>query len=231
LIPVARVPAPTVLKINAARWSSKFKALYTDPTATKEKIKNAQNKYRHPEIKNVLDKKMFHGKCAYCESKITVVDYGDIEHFFPKSKYIDKIFEWSNLLLSCKICNDANHKGTEFPLDSNGDPLLIDPTDGATNPNKHLEFVWDDVAGLASIYGRDQRGKTVEMIFDLNGIRGRKELIAHRSKYVKRLFALLRFAQSGDEGAIALLHECCDSNAEYSAFARVYIHPNLPNPN
>ena len=27
-----------------------------------------------------------HGKCAYCESKIKHIDYGDIEHILPKNK-------------------------------------------------------------------------------------------------------------------------------------------------
>lgn len=227
MIPVLRSPQPSILQKKASDWLATFKALSTDPNATKEQINNAQNKYRHAQIKDALVQ-MFYGKCAYCESKITVVTYGAIEHFFPKSTYIDLTFEWSNLLLSCDMCNDAGHKGTRFPLDKNGNPLLIDPTDGITNPNMHLKFVWDAVAGLASVYGLDERGKTVETIFDLNGIGGRKELMAHRSKYVKRLFALLRLARKGDPEAIELLEEACKPNAEYSAFALIHIRPNLP---
>jgi uncharacterized protein (TIGR02646 family) len=241
LIPVLRSSKPGILQRNSIKWLTKLKEeqtqyqnLKNDPNADKLKLKkakklidNAQNKYRHPEIKTSLVD-IFNGKCAYCESKITVVTYGSVEHFYPKSVYIDLTFEWRNLLLSCDICNNSNHKGVKFPLDRNGDALLIDPTDGKTNPMTHLEFIWDGIAGLASVYGRDQRGKAVETIFDLNGINGRKELINHRSKYVKRLFALLRLAQSGDEDAIALLKESCDSSAEYSAFALAHIHPYLP---
>lgn len=241
MIPVPRNSEPSVLHKNSAKWLTKlrkehaaYQALKGDPNAkesdirqAKKRFDNAQSKYGHPEIKQALDT-MFNGKCAYCESKITVVTYGAIEHFFPKSVYVDLTFDWNNLLLSCDRCNDANHKGTKFPLDAAGDPLLIDPTDGKTNPDSHLDFFWDDIAGLASVYGRDRRGQTVETIFDLNGINGRKELMNHRSNYIKRLFALLRLAQSGDTEATALLQESCDSSAEYSAFARVYIRPHLP---
>jgi uncharacterized protein (TIGR02646 family) len=226
LISVTRSSQPAVLQKNAASWLSKLKAPSSAPNTPKEQLKKAQNKYRHAQIKDALVN-MFHGKCAYCESKITVVTYGAIEHFYPKSKYVDLTFEWSNLLLSCDVCNNANHKGTKFPLDAKGNPLLIDPTDENTDPNKHLEFDWDAIAGLASVYGRDERGETVETIFDLNGMNGRRELVAHRSQYVKKLFALLRLARSGDEGAIALLKESCDSSAEYSAFALVHIRPYL----
>jgi hypothetical protein len=172
---------------------------------------------------------MFNGKCAYCESKITVVTYGAIEHFYPKSQYPDLTFTWKNLLLSCDKCNDANHKGTNFPLDDiTGNPLLIDPTDGVTDPNTHLEFIWDEIAKLASVYGRDQRGTIVEHIFDLNGLRGRKELINHRSQYIKKLLALLRLAKQGDSEALSLLQEACQLGAEYYAFASIYILPHLP---
>ena len=180
MIPVTRTPQPQILKRNAAKWLEKLKeednvyqTLKADPETTKADIQNAkkrfnniQNKYCHPEIKDQLVT-MFHGKCAYCESKITVVTYGAIEHFFPKCLYPDRTFEWSNFLLSCDRCNDVNHKGTRFPVDSQGNPLLINPTDGSTDPNAHLEFVWDNISGLASIYGRDERGEIVVDIFDL----------------------------------------------------------------
>jgi uncharacterized protein (TIGR02646 family) len=241
LIPVARSSQPSVLSKNSTKWLDKLnqqqlqlQMLENDPNTgeaqiqkVKKCVDNAQKKYSHTQIKSALVD-MFYGKCAYCESKITVVTYGAIEHFYPKSVYVNLTFEWKNLLLSCDICNDAGHKGTKFPLDLNGNPLLIDSTDGITNPNTHLEFIWDSVAGLASVYGRDDRGKAVETIFDLNGLKGRKELVAHRSKYVKRLFALLRLAQTGDSEAIALLIESCHPSAEYSAFSLVYIHQHIP---
>jgi uncharacterized protein (TIGR02646 family) len=226
MIHVARTSQPKALQKNADRWLLKLQEISGNLSSTKQQIENAQNKYRHDQVKDALVT-MFHGKCAYCESKITVVTYGAIEHFRPKSIYPNLTFAWENLLLSCDRCNDASHKGTKFPLDNQGHPLLIDPTEPATEPSKHLEFSWDAVAGIASVYGRDQRGRTVENIFDLNGTRGRTELINHRSRYVKRLLALLRLAQSGDREAITLLQEACESNAEYSAFAITYILPYL----
>lgn len=226
MITVRRPPRPRVLDRNAARWLTDLQNVLALPAPTKQQIARAQNRYHHSGVKQALVA-MFHGKCAYCESKITVVTYGAIEHFRPKSQYTDLTFAWENFLLSCDVCNDAGHKGTNFPLDEHGDPLLIDPTDGMTDPQAHLDFVWDDVAGLASIFGRDERGRAVESIFDLNGLRGRRELIDHRSRYVKRLFALMRFAQQGDAEAIELLREAVQPDAEYCAFARVHIQPYL----
>jgi uncharacterized protein (TIGR02646 family) len=195
----------TVLQRYADNWLinlqltlTELQQLENDPQATeqakkqaKTTVKNSQKKYNHPEVKTALVQ-MFHGKCAYCESQITVVSYGNIEHFYPKGKFSDKTFDWENLLLSCDICNNPRHKGDRFPIDPNGQPLLIDPTDVVTDPTRHLRFDWDAKARLASIYGLDERGKEVERTFDLNGIKGRKALIRARSEYVEKLFILLK---------------------------------------
>lgn len=228
MIPVPRTPKPPVLVRNAAKWLAKLQVVQGSTAATKADIKKAMNKYQHEEIKVTLVA-MFHGKCAYCESKITHITYGDIEHFRPKSdpRYAHLIFEWENLLLSCSICNNSAHKGAKFPLDASGNPVLIDPTDGVTDPNAHLEFAWDAVAGLATVYGYDTRGQEVERIFDFNGV-GRKELIRDRSYHVKTLMALLPYAQKGDLKAIDILKEACQPDAKYSAFARLLILPHLP---
>ena len=60
--------------------------------------------YKHPDNKIALKNSTF-GKCMYCESKITHIDYGDIEHIKPKSKYPTLKFTWSNLGFACTVCN------------------------------------------------------------------------------------------------------------------------------
>ena len=243
MIKVQRTQEPNVLRRNSARWLTVLQSAYNelaqienDPQSTEQqkkqaqaKVKKAQSKYNHPMVKNTLER-MFYGKCAYCESKITVVTYGQIEHFYPKgdTQYRHKTFEWNNLLLSCDICNNAQHKGTRFPLDVNGNPVLIDPSDGLTDPNIHLLFSWDGHAKIASIYGRDARGPEIEHVFDLNGVRGRKELIRERSNHVKKLIVLLRFAEAGNAEAEQILKDACQPDAPYSAFALTHIAPFIP---
>jgi uncharacterized protein (TIGR02646 family) len=241
MIYVHRTSEPQVLRQSGSRWQAELQAAMTelerleiDPLATtqakrqaKTKIEKTQQKYRHREIKTALVR-MFHGKCAYCESPITVVTYGHIEHFYPKGdrRYTTKTFAWDNLLLSCDICNNPRHKGTKFPLDTNGTPLLINPTNN--NPLSHFKFSWDGRTGLAYIYGLDARGREVEQVFDFNGIKGRKELIKARSEYVKKLMVILKLAQQGDTEAVVILKDSCKSDAPYSAFALTYIAPHLP---
>ncbi len=68
-----------------------------------------------------------HDKCFLCESKITHIDYGDVEHFRPKKAFQQNAkenltfpgyywlaYDWKNLFLVCKICNQR-HKKNLFP--------------------------------------------------------------------------------------------------------------------
>jgi len=54
-----------------------------------------------------------HNKCAYCESDITTVSYGDVEHYRPKSVYWWLAYVYDNYLASCAICNQR-FKGKKF---------------------------------------------------------------------------------------------------------------------
>jgi len=62
--------------------------------------------YKHPNNKAALISASF-DKCMYCESKISHVYYGDIEHIKPKSKYPELKYKWDNLGYVCAKCNGA----------------------------------------------------------------------------------------------------------------------------
>jgi uncharacterized protein (TIGR02646 family) len=62
-------------------------------------------------------------RCMFCEDSRGT----DIDHYWPKLRYPEKAFLWVNFVLSCAGCN--RQKGEQFPLDANGNPLLINPTE------------------------------------------------------------------------------------------------------
>ncbi len=62
------------------------------------------------------------GKCAYCESPTSVVAYGDVEHFRPKSKYWWLAYCYENYLPACTVCNQR-YKRDEFLVGPKGKPL------------------------------------------------------------------------------------------------------------
>ena len=174
MIRIDREPKPSVLQKNDEKWLNKLLN-----AQTKEERKRAENKYRHPEIKETLVK-MFNGKCAYCESKITHIDYGHIEHYRPKSKFREFTSEWANLLLACGVCNGAKYKGVKFPEADASGPI-VNPCED--NPNVHLKFVWDSKNFVASVYGISPRGELTELTLGLN----RDELREYRSEQIKNL--------------------------------------------
>lgn len=83
--------------------------------------------YASPMIKQAIIQSSY-GRCAYCETLIHQSQYGDVEHFRPKSAYVNDIEEalnypgyyWlayspENLLFSCATCNEA-YKKNYFPI-------------------------------------------------------------------------------------------------------------------
>ena len=69
----------------------------------------------------------------YCEGSQGT----DIDHFEPRSRNPEQAFVWDNYLLACSHCN-STEKREQFPVDEEGQPLLIDPTDGDDDPRDHL---------------------------------------------------------------------------------------------
>lgn len=80
--------------------------------------------YGHESVKAELIKAQ-HAKCCFCESKITHIAYGDVEHFRPKAGYRQHpddplgrpgyywlAYDWSNLYLACQLCNQRFKKTT-----------------------------------------------------------------------------------------------------------------------
>lgn len=63
-----------------------------------------------------------HGKCAFCEAPTTATNYGDVEHYRPKSKFLWYAYCYENFLLSCRLCNGA--KSDKFDADN----VFADPT-------------------------------------------------------------------------------------------------------
>jgi 5-methylcytosine-specific restriction endonuclease McrA len=67
--------------------------------------------YRDTRVKAILRAETY-DKCAYCESKIAHIYFGDVEHIIPKSVRPDLTFEHANLAFVCAMCN--NNKGAFY---------------------------------------------------------------------------------------------------------------------
>lgn len=205
--------------------------------------------YGDSSVKNEL-KKAQHGKCAFCESKITHISYGDVEHFRPKGGFKNDekdtlsnvgyywlAYEWTNLLLSCQICNQR-YKKNLFPLSnkksraknhkediSKEKLVFINPYEEDTRNhigfNKELPF------------GKTKRGKiTIESL----GL-DRKELNEQRLikfKTLETINSLILVANNTGNSSLTEIIQAKDylvsltnSNSEYSAMIDDAIKANF----
>jgi len=153
---------------------------------------------------------MFNEKCAYCESSITHIDFGAIEHFKPKSRFPLLSLSWNNLFFSCNICNSQNYKGDKW-YSSNQDGPLVNPVDD--DPRKHFKFEYDEDTGLAIVKAKTRRGKLTIETLGLN----RVALLRRRSDYIRRLTALLLNSEA-DCGTLQDIFAIEFGVEEYSAF-------------
>jgi len=123
MIKVDRLDCPDILKIGLApisngqsetadailffRDTANEGAKYRKMGKRGDRINESYTAYADKTVRELLNK-MFHGKCAYCESRIIAIYNGDIEHFRPKGRYYWLAADWENLLFACPFCNQTH---------------------------------------------------------------------------------------------------------------------------
>lgn len=157
MIKLKRPPEPEILSVNAASWTQGIMSLvktYGDYKSIPKAEKEAALKfYRHEDIKAALKESSFK-KCAFCEGIPDETGFAEVEHFHPKSIYTNKVFEWTNLLYSCKACNNSklSHDTQKEPIIN---PYDLDPRDCFT----YTDIMIEPVAGASY----DIAQKTIEV--------------------------------------------------------------------
>ncbi|WP_179998174.1 MULTISPECIES: HNH endonuclease [unclassified Acinetobacter] len=155
------VNAPQILQDKQKEWTDHLLSLVSKYGSYKEIPKeekaSALSHYRHKDITTPLFDSSYQ-KCAFCES--TPKDSGNIEveHFYPKSIYHDKTFDWENFLPSCRKCNDS-----KLAHDVGVEPIL-NPYESDFDPSEHFEFT------LARMKGKTEIAK---MTIDVCGLKSR----------------------------------------------------------
>ena len=138
-------------------------------------------------------------RCMYC-----LDSHGsDVEHFWPKSHYPDRMYQWENLLLCCAPCGRI--KGVQFPL-SNANPLLLNPT--TDKPWESLDF--DPETGIICARFDAQRnaycprGEATVEVLQLD----RREALSRRYlKTLKRISKVVETALANTQMQAVILME------------------------
>ena len=210
MIELSKLPEPHILAVNADIWT---KAILEKQENGLEPTKAEMNRYNQPAIKQVLIAET-EGKCAYCESKILHVTFGDIEHITPKSSDLAVRFLWSNLTLACDVCNQRK---------SNIEGLLDPYTD---NPGDYLQFIGDLVLP-ADCDGKGFRTYTV-LALNRPALRERRY---ERLAYIERLLVGI-VAQTDPELVEVLRQDLCNNElrdgSEFAAAVRNYVDMRAP---
>jgi uncharacterized protein (TIGR02646 family) len=170
MINLVKGPKPAILEANDVAWTQ---VLVEKIEKGEKPTDNEKNKYRHADIKAALIKETF-GKCAYCESKLLHITYGDIEHIIPKSLQINKTFDWNNLTLACDKCN-TNKTNSDVNHDNFVDPYIH-------NPSEYFYFAGPLLLNQMGKY----QARMMEIKLDLN----RAELFEKRREKINYLKSL-----------------------------------------
>lgn len=199
--------------------------------------------YAHKSVKKALIRAQ-HDKCFLCESKITHIAYGDVEHFRPKAGYRQNkgdalqqpgyfrlAYEWSNLFLACQICNQVFKKNL-FPLANpktratshrkpwrKEDALYIDPT--VDKPEQLISFRKEVP------YPIDNHPRARATIEDLGLARPKlNERRLERYELLEQLYnvAYRTPATPDSPRAKAYLTKAIVDSAEYASMARAAIN-------
>lgn len=126
MIGLNKIAKPQSLVNNGVAWT---KDLMDEYYQTGNINKTKQGRYNQTDVKGAV-KLETKEKCAYCESKVTHIYPGDIEHIIPKAVYPRLTFSWDNLTFGCYWCNNKKRN-----FISKGCMLLNPYKD---NPTEHL---------------------------------------------------------------------------------------------
>ena len=195
-----------------------------------------------------------HFKCVFCESRIKETMYGDVEHFRPKGGwkqnasdvlqqpgYYWLAYEWSNLTLSCQLCNQE-YKKNHFPLlnpkrrakshlddFTREQPVLVDPT--RENPEEFIEF-HEEVARGIDAQGRGLRTIEILKLDRFDEVRRDHLTTVRRMQRVVKSFEGV--PMNPEQAAAvaecqAFLAECQEDGAVFAAMCRCAVKDTLHN--
>ena len=115
------ITAPPSLTVTGCAGALEMERYAQHEAEPSPKPKFTFRAYKAEDVRHSLEA-LFHGKCAYCESRSDVTAPVDVEHFRPKGAARDGSHNgywwlaatWSNLLPSCIDCN--RRRGQPTPV-------------------------------------------------------------------------------------------------------------------
>lgn len=211
---IKKLKKPRILVLNAEKWTQEYCSCLS---AGQEPSNEVATRYKDPTIKTTLEQET-HEKCAYCESKIKHITYGDIEHILPKNKDArpDLYVEWNNLTLACEQCNRSGKRTYYKPQMPLINPYVDDP-----------EKYFNDIGPLIMPIPGNDRAYVTRNILKLN----RPPLVERRTERIASVEPLLNsWAKEQDTVVKELLeqqlHDEYAKDKEFSSTIKAYLKAN-----
>ena len=233
MIHVERLLLPPELQVGLREASDKVIARYRAFVSDPQKRFDVSRYDAWRPTREFL-KQVFHGKCAYCESRVGATGADHVDHFRPKGNalgldgqshpfhYVWFANTWENLYLVCRTCN--MNKGNQFPLEDetrriklegpiwDERPLLLDPCQDW--PEEHLAFEED-----GRVRALSRRGEVSVQIYGLN----RGELVDERKRVAEDLAFHIDAWDDSRAQVAGRLRRMIEASAPFAGFARQYL--------
>ncbi|MCM1543074.1 MAG: hypothetical protein NC121_17700 [Blautia sp.] len=135
-------------------------------------------------MKSLFEKNSYFVCPACLTEQTNLMEYGEVDHYFPKKDYPALVFHPVNLTAICGECNGFRVKGTKNPFRMGNLTELYIPYLRAAEEEVELEIRWVEEKGEA---GKSRRVRKMMMV---PGIPDASGLIDKRIRNMDELYAL-----------------------------------------
>ena len=209
MISIELAPKPQILVSFGAVWGQEYEKSVENGDSTR------LARYRHDDVRDALREET-RKKCAYCESKLEHVSYSHIEHILPKEKFPLLVCEWSNLTLSCQVCN--TNKSDYYDQEA----MLLNPY--VDEVDLHVVYYGP------MVIDRSDRGRLTIAKLKLN----RPDLLYQRQEALADVLRIVELVVAHASNAPikkALMEDLVSKiskEAEYSSCVNKFVHAEAP---
>ena len=204
---VDRGPEPSRLESVRDRYTSRWIDFYEN------EVGNKPTDSRWRDFREELGQ-LFLLQCGYCESFCR----GEVDHFRPKVRFPQLVYEWPNWVFACSACNQA--KSDKWPAEG-----YVDPCAASESCSPENYFTFDTETGeIVPLHDLDQARyeKAIAMIDDLN-LNG-EEHMKRRDRLLKALAAIMPADPSDETPTIDRWRRIISSReSDSSSLARVWL--------
>ena len=203
---VDRGPEPNRLESIRVRYTPRWIEHYKDGVGSRP----TDSRWR--DFRGELGQR-FRLQCGYCESFCR----GEVDHFRPKVRFPQLVYEWSNWVFACSPCNRA--KGEKWPDDGYVDPCAVPES---YRPENYFTFNTRNgaITPLREL-DTDQFDKAQRMIDDLK-LNDLHHMVARLVRLRMLEMGIPENPQEATERSEALRRGLASRDSDLSSIARVW---------